>query len=227
MNYEKARRTNEQSLGEENRTVSLSDLSESLLPGERIEEITFKISGEKLSNSLVYFLVNREKYASVLKDIPHRDLLDLSLVYKVVIDLEDCRMDGPVFTNEMAEEMNLTEEDLFRFASRNTPLKLPPVLTEVDDDLFYIISNINSVAGAAAMLYDGVLDMLAARLDADFYVLPSSIHEVLAVPAGNHDAKELLDMVTGINEVLVEEKDWLSDHIYYYNRKLCSLYVAA
>jgi len=227
MNYEEARRMDEQCLGKEIGAVNLSDLSESLLPGERTDTVKVKISRENLSRSLVYFLVNREKYASILEEVPHRDLLDLSLIYKVVIDLKDCRMDGPVFTNEMAEQMELTEEDLFRFASRNTPMKLPPVLTQVDDDLFFVISNINSVAGAAAILYRGVLDILAARWCADLYLLPSSVHEILAVPVGNRDPEELRDMVTSINAVAVEEKDWLSDHVYYYDRKAHSMHIAA
>ena len=56
------------------------------------------------------------------------------------------------------------------------------------------------------------------RLGADYYVLPSSVHEVMIVPDdGGFDSGELEEMVREINATQVAPEEVLSDHIYYYN----------
>ena len=74
--------------------------------------------------------------------------------------------------------------------------------------------------GAATILYEGVLEMIADFLDDNFYVLPSSIHEVIIVseteaPWGSSGLSE---MVREINHTQVDEEDILSDIVYYYDR---------
>ena len=56
-------------------------------------------------------------------------------------------------------------------------------------------------------------------MDDDYYVLPSSVHEVLIVPAEYVRNRQMLDeMVREVNQVCVEEEEILSDHAYYYDR---------
>ena len=83
----------------------------------------------------------------------------------------------------------------------------------------YLISNTASIHGAAAVLYPSVLSALAKRLDGSFYLLPSSIHEFIAVPFKREYApEELREIVREVNESQVEEEEYLSDQIYYYDR---------
>lgn len=49
--------------------------------------------------------------------------------------------------------------------------------------------------------------------------MPSSIHEVILVPADTvADEKELREMVTDINRTQVAEDEVLADSVYYYSR---------
>lgn len=72
--------------------------------------------------------------------------------------------------------------------------------------------------GAAAMLDLERLGKIYHYYgDRPFYLLPSSIHEVLSVPANEFEIEELKKMVTEINAAVVEAKDVLSNQVYYYN----------
>ncbi len=55
-------------------------------------------------------------------------------------------------------------------------------------------------------------------LGGDFYILPSSIHEVIAVPTSvGGDPSPLLDMVTDINGGVVSPAERLTDNVYLFN----------
>ena len=69
------------------------------------------------------------------------------------------------------------------------------------------------------MLYPGVLKAFAEKLEQDFYVLPSSVHETILVPAGKGTDKDTLrEIVTDINRTQVAEDEVLADSVYYYSR---------
>ena len=52
----------------------------------------------------------------------------------------------------------------------------------------------------------------------NFYILPSSVHETLFVPATGVEEKEMLDrMVAEINAAQVLPEEQLTDHAYYYD----------
>lgn len=83
----------------------------------------------------------------------------------------------------------------------------------------YIMSNQSGVHGAAALLYEQELQSLAKAQECDFFVLPSSIHEVLLMPYRESvDSKELCSMVREINQAYVSAEDVLSDQVYLYRR---------
>lgn len=83
----------------------------------------------------------------------------------------------------------------------------------------YILTNQNKVNGAGVLARDGVLDKIGELLGSDFYVLPSSTHEVILVPDnGNMQTKELEDMVKEVNATQVPPEDLLSDKVQYYDR---------
>lgn len=84
----------------------------------------------------------------------------------------------------------------------------------------YVLTNKQKTNGAACMIYENVLDNFADSLGSDVYILPSSVHEVILVPAVEGiDKDELTNMVKEVNEKELDEIDILSDHVYYYSRK--------
>ncbi|MGN0366563.1 MAG: DUF5688 family protein [Suilimivivens sp.] len=81
----------------------------------------------------------------------------------------------------------------------------------------YVLTNKKKLYGAACMLYPGVLKKFADKEDQDLYILPSSIHEVILIPASEASNQEsLLDIVTDINRTQVPEDEVLADAVYYY-----------
>ena len=70
------------------------------------------------------------------------------------------------------------------------------------------------------MLYEGILEKVGQKLGENYYMLPSSIHEVIVVPESNSPVKQdLEEMVREINETQVEEEEVLSDRVYNFSRK--------
>lgn len=84
----------------------------------------------------------------------------------------------------------------------------------------YIMTNEQEVNGASVLLYDNVLESFALEKKTDFYILPSSIHEVILVPSNKiDDPSALFTMVSDANNTVVALGDILSDSVYYYNRR--------
>ena len=82
----------------------------------------------------------------------------------------------------------------------------------------YVLSNEIRSFGAAAILYPGCLKKIRDYLGEDYYVLPSSVHEVIVVRESTApDKRYLNEMVSEINESQVEAEEVLSDNAYFYS----------
>lgn len=81
----------------------------------------------------------------------------------------------------------------------------------------YVLTNVYKINGAACILYQDILHNFAQKLNSDVYILPSSIHEVILVPASVIQTKEDLErIVQEANETQVAEEEVLSDKVYIY-----------
>ena len=79
--------------------------------------------------------VNSEKNAALLEKVPHKDMEDIAIVYRVLLGQMDDGIASVVVTNEMLEKMDITKENLltiihtsparrtFRVISRDTWLQ--------------------------------------------------------------------------------------------------------
>lgn len=88
----------------------------------------------------------------------------------------------------------------------------------------FVATNRQKVQGSSVMLYDGLLATFSEKIGGDFFVLPSSVHELIFVPCLNGiDADSLLEMVSCVNASEVSEEDFLSNHVYRYDASKDSL----
>lgn len=198
-------------------------------------------SYENICDKICYKVISDETNQDYLKTLPHRKIgdTDLTIIYYVPLDDE---FGGTAFTqvtNSMMNMYGVTESDLFERASANTkrmyPLKfggllsfLTGILNEenaacdvIDPDeneSMFALTNSAGMFGASSILYDGVLAEFAAKRG-NFYILPSSVHEVLLVPEEgiNIPPSDLVEMVRSINSTEVATEDKLSDHVYFYS----------
>ncbi len=84
----------------------------------------------------------------------------------------------------------------------------------------YVVTNKNKCLGAICMMFDHVLSEMADEMGGDFYILPSSVHEVILAPEGEVVGSERLrEIVKEVNASQVEPQEVLSDSVYYYDRK--------
>lgn len=81
--------------------------------------------------------------------------------------------------------------------------------------------------GANIMLYKEYLEIAAEKMNGDFYILPSSIHELLAVPVSTAEIEKLRQMVKEVNDNEVAPEEILGYEVYRYNRETGEVEVAA
>lgn len=100
---------------------------------------------------------------------------------------------------------------------------------EFDKVPLLILTNSRRYLGASCILYQGLLEEFAKKIDNNLYILPSSIHEVILLPEGHvKKAENLIQMVREVNQTQLEPEEVLSDTVYYYDRqkKEISIYCA-
>lgn len=93
----------------------------------------------------------------------------------------------------------------------------------IQEDCFpeiYVLINRESLFGASVILYPDYLRKLAERMGTDLYVLPSSIHEVIAVTTSGMEPSDLQDLVKTVNGTgwAVRPNEVLSNNVYRYSR---------
>lgn len=202
----------------------------------------YKDADEKV----VFQLINTEQNKSFLEQVPHREFQDLSIIYKLVVNADTESIQSIKVTNSLAERLGMNEEQLFKYAAENTRRILPPRIRNMNDvmkEMFlsdgmpeeiaemmirevppeqtlWIISNNRGIDGAVSMLYENELHELAENLESDLYILPSSVHEVLAVSTELTEPEELAQMVAEVNMQKVALEERLSNQVYHYDKDL-------
>lgn len=76
------------------------------------------------------------------------------------------------------------------------------------------------------MLYEDKLHSLAEKVGTDLYILPSSVHEVIAVSVEMGEPEELARMVAEINMDQVDLSERLSNQVYHYDKDLRKITLA-
>ena len=84
----------------------------------------------------------------------------------------------------------------------------------------YVLSNKKQINGASCMLFSDVLSDFADQVKLDFFIIPSSIHELILVPTGEqNEHSKFTQMVREVNATQLETEEILADHVYYYSRE--------
>ena len=84
-------------------------------------------------------------------------------------------------------------------------------------DSIFVLSTPNHINGAACLLYDGLLEEIREKLGSGFFIIPSSINEVLIVPDVIEGGRALFEnMVPEVNRDQVPASEVLSDRVYHY-----------
>lgn len=189
------------------------------------------LTKEKMLETVVYRIMNRDANAELLDKIPHMRIMDLAAAYYCILDQEYGYYMGTFISWEYCGYFGIHKEELDAAARRNTEaggfitrkfseiLGLPEEIRPVPD-LMYVMTNQAALYGAAIILYGDYFRSLAEQTGGELYILPSSIHELIAVPATDGDLAGLQDIVKEVNgkEEAISPHEVLSDNVYRYSR---------
>ena len=188
-----------------------------------------------MKDHLTIQLVGHEGNEEMLQQMPHYDMEDMAVVYRLQIQEDRFGEASMPVTNAMLRQYGITAEQLHRDALQAASLHQPyeiktmgEMLNELSDGLFipeaafplYVATNESRVNGAGVLAYPDFMEAAAERLKDSFFVLPSSIHEVILLPENAaFSIQELQTMVQEINAAEVAPEERLSDYVYHYDSK--------
>ncbi len=222
------------------------------MPGKPIDPEGL-ISPESIRENVVYRLINYDKNKEMLSEIPHKRFLDLALVYYVMVHAGEIG-DGAILVNQnILNFSDLTIEQIDEAARCNTKKILPSDFVKITDLLrefgekagaasyddieleeessemaLYVLTNKERQYGAYYMADMDTLSEISERLDGDLYILPSSVHECMVLPALCWDEpKSLAVMVQEINRTQVSDEEYLADTVYLFRSQEKSLQIVA
>ena len=195
---------------------------------------------DDIKDKLVVQLAEVDRNRDRLKELAYKPLDNrmVMLAYVVVQEDERGSMRFAV-TKDIVEGQNYDIDKMFETAMKNNE----PVLVDISDAIFsdgiefaenlfdkemgdklpdgmYTLTNSSTNLGAAALYYPDIQKRIGDMLQNSYYVLPSSIHEVMILPCSVNDNPEFLrKMVKEANETVVNPQEVLSDRIFMYDRE--------
>ena len=181
----------------------VSRASESIIAGiENTPEINVEdlTNYDEMKSKLAMEVVSADRNAEMLENVPHEQLHDDAMVNAPEIRPSEIRGRSVVMTEMMG-------------------LGMIPEIDPADEQMF-VAGVSDNIHGAGVIAYPNFFEDAAEKLGGDFYVLPSSIHEVLLVrDNGEMTAKDLEAMVREVNATQVAPEEQLTDHVYHYDSK--------
>lgn len=187
---------------------------------------------DKAKEHFFVCLSSAESNPRYLEGVPHIINTDLALTCHIMSEIPGEGFVGTLVNDSLLEEYGISKEKLFEDAIKSSTALMPLDMEfardmfgddeeREDDDPFYnmlIISNKKHFRGSAALFYPGVMEKVAMAMGGSYYILPSSVHEVLAIPADPEiNVSYLQELVVEANLIHVPEDEWLSDYVYYYD----------
>ncbi|MDE7477498.1 MAG: hypothetical protein K2M91_06055 [Lachnospiraceae bacterium] len=209
--------------------------------------VRYLLNYENVKKRIVYKLINAEKNKGLLEDVPHKDFLDLSIVFQCLVSLEEIGEEALILINNTHSGIwNVSVEELYQAAMENTHRLCPYEIKDITDVLceimveenpeefscndfmaqfsesipLYALSNKSRVNGAACMLYPNLIQDFADIAGSSLYIIPSSIHELLLLPSKYAErSNEIKDMIKMVNDTQVKTEEVLSYSLYFYDRE--------
>lgn len=100
------------------------------------------------------------------------------------------------------------------------PEELAAVMAPEEDIGVYVLTTKDRIDGANALACPEVLKKACQELGEPYYILPSSVHEILLVRESRAlGIGEMEQMVQEVNKQEVAPEDFLSDHVFFYDGK--------
>lgn len=196
-------------------------------------DVTSVLDFNYVKDRLYVKLINRHFNKELLRNAPHSLFLDdFAIVIHCLIETSVEGNASFLIHNEHLNMWHMDQKTLMSLAIKNTrklfglTLRsireimdelVPDLLT--DDLPIWVMTNQLKLSGAATVLFEDALKDFA-DIYGDFYVIFSSIHEVLLMPASiNADISVLTEMNQMVNATDIRQDELLGTKAYFYSKE--------
>ena len=210
-------------------------------------DIGFIKDFEKCREMLLPRLINKNMNEELLNNKPYTEYEDLAIVYEIKLEQKKEGKMSVLINNDIFDMWEIAIEELHDTAIKNISNLEPCVMKSMTEimvemmmpkllavgmeeekarelidnsspEMMYVITNKSKNHGAMAILDKEFVNECIETIGEDFYVLPSSIHELILIPnSGEMDAETLRGMVSEVNRTQVSREERLSDNVYRYS----------
>lgn len=196
---------------------------------------------DDVKDQIMPMFINTELNKEYLETVPNRNMLDLSIIYYISLDIGSIKIQ-----NNIMDVWGITEEELYDIAminllnkkyniisikefvmqmlldpeeqeSEEESEKLSELSGIMDDNSMIIIKMEDFYLGAVVCLNDQALAEVAAKIGSGYYFVFSSISEAIAFDPKIIGSEKIKDMLVSINNTSVSAEERLSDNVYYYD----------
>ena len=190
------------------------------------KEFNFK----ELQDRIVPNLIGRQYNEELLMDVPHKEVLDMAVIYRIMMPAGDGGFDSLVINNHIFDELEMDLDDMHCLAIKNMKDILPmecnriskeeyakETAPQIPDSIIFVYTHQN-VYGAAYMLHEDVMRKFARKLGCDrLYIVPASINYFAVCAAKERCLGFLVDHLHELNQDEDSVNGILSKCIYSYD----------
>lgn len=195
-----------------------------------------------IKDRLAVKVVNKKRNLYYLNKLVWREFLDLAVIPIICVDAGNTSLSSFKITKAIAAFIDVDEETIideaiknnkkmFRTSCRDMADVIAKMMdTEADKEApgipMKVLTNNLGINGAGTILDDEALKRLHTYWGRDFFILPSSVHELICIPVNDRPVKELQALVKEVNASLVSEDEILSNNLYLYDGNKVKLVIS-
>lgn len=225
--------------------MALDNVVDSILKEHSSHDVCGFIDTKKLTEfgniggRLFPRLINYNRNQRFLQNVPHRRFLDLAVIYYFEVSGNGIGEATSILNNREALCWQMDEDTIYETAMANL-YRLKPIRRLAMDQLLKelggplcspaegsafqlqmtVLTNEDRYFGANCLLAPESFRQIAEEAGKDLFLLPSSVHEIIALPDdGSYSRLDLEKMVIEVNATQVVSYEVLSDHVYRYSRE--------
>lgn len=171
-------------------------------------------------------LVNGETNRKRLEACPHKRIGEFAVTYYIRVGEVRNGFYVMQISNDVFGKWGISIDEMHDLAMKNMDFSNSFEFRNMSEMLgpqghmcrMFILTNKGTVNGAAVILSAEVRRKVSEYMNGDYYILPSSVHELIIIPCGRGDTSaELSRMVREVNRTqYVKSEEFLSDNVYEY-----------
>lgn len=193
---------------------------------DRNQEMLSNVPHTRVENlAITYHVLIESGAGGIASSIVNNDMMKLFGVSKEQLHIDALNSSPRLFPAHI-DSLNTVLENMARSDMRAAGVpeqEIEMMMKDMSQDMavpLTIVTNEQTMDGAAVLFYTGYMDLIGEQLKGDYYILPSSVHEMLVLPDdGVMTSHELKAMVMAVNNTEVQPAEKLADEVYHYDTR--------